>query len=347
MLRSRWFNAAKELGAVAAFVCLALQTATGAATSDFEKFKKFMETPPVIKHAVLLRYYPANPSFPKKYIHLKWQPDAFLWVESDKPFDENIMPLRDAKVRANCAYKETFWNIDGPGRCAIVCDPKIFPAGSENPVKNTVNASKLWIDQFLNMGLQHVSAASIRWKGDEFNYINYVDGNQFILDGKLIPNENELAGELWVTVTFRRKDERKPNKVTWIWSYTYDVGRPYPFLPSKMTLTAMVNRVRTVAEEIKIIRLELSDVANPPDAFDYHRYLLPDSFVYYSSNQTFYSVEDGVSKERMKTDDPRIVMPKQKNQKTLRVAYIIVAIMLFAPLAFLWKAQRKADDEVR
>lgn len=309
------FGTVKELGAVAAFVCLSLQTAIGAASSDFKKFKQFMESPPVIKNAVLLRYYPANPSIPKKYIHLKWQPDAFLWVESDKPFDENIMPSKDAEVLANGAYKETFWNIMGPGRCAIVCDPKIFPVGSKNEVIITVNGSKIWVDEFMNMGLQYVSAGSIRWNGDEFFHASSFDGNHFELDGKLVPDERGLAGELWTTVTFKRKNETKPNVVTWIWCYTYDEGRPYSFLPSKMSHKVLVNKVRKVSHEIRILRLELSDVAMPADSFDFQRYLLPDSTVYYSSNQTFYSMQDGVWKERMKPDDPRIVMPKQKSHK--------------------------------
>jgi hypothetical protein len=194
------------------------------------------------------------------------------------------------------------------------------------------------------MGLQYVSAGSIRWKGDEYYHASSFGGNQFELDGKLVPNESGLAGELWATVTFKRKNETKSNVVTWIWSYTYDEGRPYSFLPSRMAQMVIVNKVRKVSDEIRILRLELSDVAMPADSFDFHGYLLPDSTVYYSSNQTFYSMQDGVWKERMKPDNSRIVMPKQKNHKMIRVAYVIIALMLLAPLGFLWKAQRKSEE---
>jgi hypothetical protein len=306
--------------------------------SDAQKFKKFIESPPIISKIVYSHYYPGRTNLsPPTFVLARFQPGCFFKLTTTNA-TEALDPLASTGpwgARIECQYHDLFWNLKGPNRQLVFWDRSATPDGMENnPLSSTVMHSLRNFSHYLHMGVQHAEIGSIRWVGDAFKLTNVVDGSEWRLTGNLVANDQGRAQELNLELILREKQFTATRTGYWSIVYGYDSSLSLPFLPSKITTYWQESTNSKVLDEYAIFEIETSNAPLPEKAFDWTGYVKSNSQIYFVSNRSIGHVVDGKWSERWKQGDPRILSNTAPKFKPIYFAFVG---LLFAPLLWAWK----------
>ena len=319
-----------------------LQAIGAQGESDVQKFKKFIESPPILSKVIYSHYYPGRTNqYPPTFTLARFQPGGFFRLVSSDATNAVDPLASQGPWQATIAsqYQDLLWQMGGPHRELIFWDRRAVPQTMENPLSSTVMNSLRSFSHFLNMGVQHAEVGSIRWVGDAFKLTNVVDGNEWRLAGNLVADSQGRAQELKLQLISYEKQFTTPRTGYWSIVYGYNSSLSLPYLPSIITTYWQESTNSRVLDEYAILDLETSAAPLPQEAFDWKGYVTSNSQVFFVSNRGIGRMEGGRWMTRWKPDDPRIL---SNTAPKFRPIYFAFVVLLFAPLLWAWKKRGRS-----
>ena len=169
-------------------------------------------------------------------------------------------------------------------------------------------------------------------------------GDEWRLSGRISPDETGHARRVDLSLTCIEANFTKPREWRWAIDYFYETPLSLPFLPSRIR-THLINKSNNrVLDEYRIFALEASSTTLPASLFDYGKYAISNSMVYFVSNHSIVRFAEGRWQRRMDMKDPRINSVNRPGTKNLRIAYLVLVVLLFAPLLILWGRRNRKDS---
>ena len=311
----------------------ATRLATGV-PGDIDKFKAFIESPPIISKVVYVHYYPGRTNhFPPIYTLARWQPDAFFTMSSASLEDilEPPTPDRTWHAKAASRFNEKWWTLEGDQRVLAVWDQKNNPDEPGNRVTITTLDALYHFSPLLNMGVDHANIGTIRWIGDGFNCTNE-DRGTWHLAGRLRPDAEGRAGQLDLKLVVFEPQNTEPRSWNWAIDYHYETPLPLSYLPSRIVTRALLKEGERNIGEYAILELATTNQPLSESLFDSGMFHIPLSTVFVVTNHNVMYFEHGVWQAMWDPNDRRIVSTRPNTSKHLRLTYIVLTVVLFSPL---------------
>lgn len=152
-------------------------------SGSVDDFKKFLESPPIIKSMVAAITIGSNETF----VELRYQQDAWFYREADS-FEHLTNPAGVPMAPKNLImgrFGNQYWRLNEPD-AELYCDT--LTPGKEEEIMHTNGIEVLWRASFfetdhalwlLHLGLSTTTLAPIKWQGNMIKGTNWY-GSRFV-----------------------------------------------------------------------------------------------------------------------------------------------------------------------
>jgi hypothetical protein len=277
--------------------------------SRFERFKAFIEHPPLIEN---LSFSYAGPSVslldskskqwikqpsPPSFIRTTWSSDDFITVTSPSlQFRDGEGSASSSEEFANSAIlahlNGGFWSYIGPQRrLTFWAGPIQFPLDLANPVVVDYHREMLPVFALLNMGPHLIPPGSIRWQGNRFAYTSTMLTVPISIEGELSQDADGLPCQMTLRYVGPHVDGRFTVK------YQYgDLQTSHlpPFIPQRIDCVLQKGGESIPNKSFQLFSLTLPtdrQIINPSLSGDVIKSWHPHQFIY--TNGSLYSIEEG------------------------------------------------------
>jgi hypothetical protein len=217
--------------------CVAETSSPVGTNSPFEQFKAFIASPPVIEHLVVRKKLSPAPGMSTgindlsrsqryAYYEARWQPGAVFY--RDLP---SLDALTNFTVGRNLVanFGADDWLYDSmPWIEHWVDEPQATDRDNDVTVVTRFRLPPLW--EVLNLGVQHLEPAKIRWTGNRFAASSPAAPGveAFDVTGELIAGSNGLPSSMNLIYKWQG------HQASWITRYRYERPLELSFLPNRI-----------------------------------------------------------------------------------------------------------------
>ena len=271
-----------------------------------DRFKAFIENPPIIQRLVVEERVVRATANEFPYMLMKWQTNASFY----RRFLDSIELTERTNERelawASGRYEDMWWTVFGPSRQIQLWEDRGLPSEhtKTNPVMVAVNSGKYYIGQCMNFGIPELFPGTIRWNGNAFSETNTSTGHSVL--GQLKTNDfNEVTGvNLETVLRLGPLGGNRSNR--WELKYEYDKTSATPDLPKMVTIAGVSSDgTLKILNRLKYHELVVGGQLQGKDEFDPKEMAFANSQTFtYVSNRMTYLRWNGTIDTVRGLDDP-------------------------------------------